>query len=233
MFPSIRSFLAFSYTFVVLLVISVLGLGIQVLVERNLRSNLDADLVARARQVEAFILSDPDADLARQVEQLTTATGLGGQEADTTYLRVYIANGFPLPGPVLPIQEATPQQLQRLPIVSLSTRLTAEGVPFRLLTSRVVYNNQLLAYFQVMRSLEPVERIASRLRNTLAAGGFLAAVVAGATAYVLAYQALKPFSAIVEDSRRIGADRLDLRLPTSYGVDEVSRLASSFNSLLD
>jgi len=233
MFPSIRSFLAFSYTFVVLLVISVLGLGIQVLVERNLRSNLDADLVARARQVEAFILSDPDADLARQVEQLTTATGLGGQEADTTYLRVYIANGFPLPGPVLPIQEATPQQLQRLPVVSLSTRSTAEGVPFRLLTSRVVYNNQLLAYFQVMRSLEPVERIASRLRNTLAAGGFLAAVVAGATAYVLAYQALKPFSAIVEDSRRIGADRLDLRLPTSYGVDEVSRLASSFNSLLD
>lgn len=233
MFPSIRSYLAFSYTLVVLLVIAALGLSIQLLVERNLRANLDADLAARARQVEEFILSDPDADLSRQVEQLTTATGLGGQEADTTYLRVYIANGFPLPGPVLPVQEATPQQLQRLPPYSIGTRLTEDGTSFRLLTRRVVYNDQLIAYFQVMRSLEPIERITSRLRTTLAAGGLLAAVVAGATAYALAYQALKPFSAIVEDSRQIGADRLDLRLPMSYGVDEVSRLAYSFNSLLD
>ncbi len=233
MFPSIRSFLAFSYTLVALLVISALGLSIQVLVERNLRANLDADLVARSRQVEQFILSQPDADLARQVEQLTTGTGFGGQETDTTYLRVYIASGFPLPGPVLPVQEATPQELQRLPALSLITMSTADGVLFRMLTRKVVYNDQLLAYFQVVRSLEPVERIASRLRDTLAAGGLLAAAVAGSTAYILAHQALKPFSAIVEDSRHISADQLDLRLPTSYGVDEVSRLAYSFNSLLD
>ncbi len=234
MFPSIRSFLAFSYTLVVLLVIGALGLGIQLLVESRLRANLDADLQTRARQVTAFVLSDPDADLTQQVERLTVGAGLGGQEADVTYLRLYLATGLPLPGPVPPIEESSPRELQLLPENSvLQTRQEEDGSQFRVLTRRVVYEGQALAYFQLARSLEPVERISAQLRNALIVGGLLAAAIAGVLAYMLAYQALKPFSAIVEDARYISADRLSTRLPMSYGVDEVSRLAHTFNSLLD
>lgn len=234
MFPSIRSFLAFSYTLVVLLVMGALGLGIQILVESRLRANLDAALQTRARQVTAFILSDPDADLTQQVERLTVDAGLEGQQTDVTYLRLYLATGLPLPGPVPPVKEATPQDLRRLPEGGvLQTRQQEEGAQFRVLTDRVMYEDQTLAYFQLARSLEPIERISTQLRNALIVGGLLAAAIAGVLAYMLAYQALKPFSAIVEDARYISADRLSTRLPMSYGVDEVSRLAHTFNSLLD
>ncbi len=235
MFPSIRSFLAISYTLVVLLVIGALGAGIQMLVESRLRSNLDASLVARGRQVVSFVLSDPDADPLSRVSRLSGGAGLGGEEGGVTYLRLYDSRGvlLPLAGPIAPVPEPTPRQLQRAADGLMQTVQWQDGQRFRVLTRRVVYNGEPLVYFQLLRSLEPVERLTGQLRRALIGGTLGAAVVAGVLAYALAYLALRPFSDIVEDARQIGVDRLDTRLPASYGVDEVSRLAYSFNALLD
>jgi heavy metal sensor kinase len=235
MFPSIRSFLAVSYTLVVLLVIAALGVGIQLLVETRLRSNLDADLQARGRQLTDFILGDPDTDPVRRVSLLAGGTGPGGREGDVTYVRLYDSRGsiLPLEGPIPPVPAPTPRQLWRAADGATQTVQQQDGQRFRVLTRRVVLDKEPLVYFQLLRSLEPVERIADQLRNALVAGTLLAAVIAGILAYALAYQALRPFSEIVDDARQIGADRWDLRLPQSYGVDEVSKLAQSFNSLLD
>jgi heavy metal sensor kinase len=235
MFPSIRSFLAFSYAVAVLLIILALGFGIQRVVERQLRENLDADLQARARQIERAILSEPDTELTEQVQSRVPGLGFGGQGGDVTYVRLYAPDALPLllSAPEPPLPPTPPARLRRLRGAPLATQRARDGSQLRVLTRRVTYEGVTLAYFQVARQLGPVDRLVGQLRNTLLAGAVGAAALAGALAYALAYQALKPFSKIVADTRRIGADDLDRRLPTSYGVGEVSRLAHSFNALLD
>lgn len=235
MFPSIRSFLAFTYAIVVLLVVGALGVGIQLLVENRLRDNLDADLRARGEQVAASVLADPGTDPVQRLAQLSSGADLGGREADVTYLRLYLNEGLPLPldGPIPPIPDSTPDELRRLGSAAVQTVPSDDGEQFRVLTRRVAYRGEPLVYAQLARSLEPVNRVVEQLRNALIVGGVLAALAAGIVAYALAYLALRPFSDIVEDARHIGADHLDARLPRNYGVEEVSRLARSFNALLD
>lgn len=235
MFPSIRSFLAFGYTLIVLLIVASLGVGIHTLVDHRLREDLDKGLESRARQIARFILSDTDTDLARQVQRLSGGINGGEPESDVIYIRLYDTSGLALPldGPIPPIPDATPQELRRLKGPAIKTVVGREGTRMRVVTQPVLYRSAPIAYIQASRSLAPVERITGQLRSALVVGGVLAGLLAGLLAYILAYQALRPFSEIVEDTREIGADTLDRRLPSTYGVDEVSRLARSFNSLLD
>lgn len=236
MFPSVRSFLAFSYTLVVLLIISVLGISVQVLVESRLRHDLDADLQARATELAEIMTSDTDIDPAEQVALRAAGLNLGRRAGDATYIRLYSPNGVaaPLPGSVPPIPDLQDlQAFRQLRSPQLQTVQTENGMTLRVLSRRVVYAGQTVGYLQVARDLAPVIRITSLLRNALIYGGALAGAGAGVVSFLLAYQALKPFSSIVEDTRQIGVDDLHRRLPASYGVGEVSRLAQSFNSLLD
>ncbi|MDQ3855365.1 MAG: HAMP domain-containing histidine kinase [Chloroflexota bacterium] len=235
MFPSLRSFLAFSFTFVVLLVLSVLGFSIQKLVENGLHDNVDAGLQARGRTLAAFLVSDPDSDLAQQAARVTTGLVQTSQDAETTYVRLYDSAGFavPLGDTAPPIPDATQKELRALRSPRLETIETPDQGELRVLTRPVYYGRNVFAYIQVGRELGPVNRIANDLQNTLVLGTILAAVVAGTLAYVLAHQALKPFSDIVEDTAQIRVEHLNQRLPADYGVAEVSSLAHSFNSLLD
>ncbi len=235
MFRSVRSFLAFSYALVVLLIVSILGASIQLLVENRLRENLDAGLSARGRQIAAFVANDTNTDITQQVDRLTAGLELAGQDEDVTYLRLYDPLGQPLPlaGPTLDLAPPDLEALRQVRAPRIRTQEGPNGDQVRVLTRRVMYGQQVLAYLQVAQSLEPVNSLLSQLRRSLVIGGLLAGTLAGVLAYVLAYQALKPFSAIVEDSHYIGVDDLDRRLPERYGVYEVSRLAQSYNALLD
>lgn len=234
MFRSVRSFLAFSYALVVLLIVTILGASIQLLVEDRLRDGVDAGLEARGDRIAAFITSDTDIEISEQVRTLLEGLALAGQDEDVTYLRLYSPTGLVLlDAPPLPIEEPSRGELRRVTRSALRTAPAEGGGQLRVLTRRVLYEDQLVAYLQVGRDLSALNRTVSQLRTALVAGGVLAAAIAGAVAYALAYQALKPFSRIVEDSRSIGADDLDRRLPPSYGVREVNRLAQSYNALLD
>lgn len=232
MFPSVRSFLALSYTLVVVLILLVLGLRTQALVEKRLRQEVDAEVQARAAEVSRFLTSDTDIDLT---EQATRGIIASSGDSGATHLRLYNPDGVPavLPGSLPPIPEADARELKSVRDQAIRTVQGRDGRQFRLVTRRVMYGEQTIAYLQVASALAPVNRTATQLRHTLLYGGILAGIVAGVLSYLLAYQALKPFSSIVEDARQIGAEDLDRRLPTSYGVGEVSRLAQSFNSLLD
>ncbi|MEJ7652182.1 MAG: ATP-binding protein [Chloroflexia bacterium] len=220
---------------VVLLVISVLGYSIQTLVENRLRDNLDAGLNSTADALTSLLLTDPETDVTQQVLRLTTGINQTSQEAETTYVRLYDWQGLPLPlGDVQPpLPEAEPGQLQGLLGPKLETVLLPDSTQLRLLTSPVMYGGDVFAYVQVVRDLGPINRIASQLQTTLVVGALLAALIAGVLAYILAFQALKPFSEIVEDTADVGVEQLSHRLPHNYGVNEVSSLAYSFNSLLD
>lgn len=235
-FPSIRSFLAFTYTIVVVLIISVLGVGIQLLVENRLRANVNADLNRQAQQISRFIVNDVDTDLTEQINRIVEGLNIAGTGSDVTYIRLYDASGLPMlfPEQQPSIPQASPKELRTLkPNTPPQTEIGTNGTSLLVLTRRVSYHGQTLAYLQLAKDLEPINRITSQLRQTLITGIILAGAIAGAVSYGMAWQALKPFSEIVEDTEQIGVNDLDRRLPDTYGVEEVGRLARSFNALLD
>ncbi len=235
MFPSIRSFLAFTYTLVVVLIIAVLGVGIQLLVETRLRANVETDLKLHGDQLAAVIVDDVDTDVTAQVNRLVEGLNFGSSGGDVTYVRLYDSTGLPLPvaGPQSPIPDANPRQLLRLRGQPIRVEQATDGSELLVLTRRVNYEGHTLAFLQVARDLGPVTRVTSQLRRTLIAGTILAAAAAAVLSYVLAYQALRPFSTIVDDAARIGPEDIHRRLPPQYGVAEVDKLAQSFNALLD
>jgi len=235
MFPSIRSFLAFSYTVTVLLIVSALSVGIEHIVERTLHDSIDGSLKEYSQQVSQYLVSDTDTDIAEQIERLIAVINLGRQSEESVQLRLYGPDGLPLAPTISDtnIPDANPGFLKRVKRPVLQTVMLDDGSRMRVLTRPVKYGTEVLGYLQVGRSLEPVDRILARLKTILILGGAIASVSAGVLAYFLAWQALRPFSRIVEDTRKIGVDDLSKRLPADYGVLEVNRLARTFNSLLN
>lgn len=235
-FPSIRSFLAFTNTVVVILIMSILGLGIQSLVGNRLHSNLDQDLKQQASTISSYIVQNMDADLSASINRLVIGLNVANSGGNVTYVQLYTSSGTPIPlsGTPSPIPVASSKQLHAVNGTPVHSNVTSsKGIELRVLTEKVMYHDQTLAYVQVARDLQPINEILAQLRQTLITGIILAGAIAGAFSYALAWQALKPFSEIVSDAEMIGVDDLGRRLPANYGVEEVGKLASSFNSLLE
>ena len=82
-------------------------------------------------------------------------------------------------------------------------------------------------------SLEPTDEELESLREVLAYVIPIALVLAGAGGWFLARQSLAPVATMAERARHIGADDLSARLPIVNPRDELGRLASTFNDLLN
>jgi len=82
-------------------------------------------------------------------------------------------------------------------------------------------------------SLEPTDEELESLRDVLAYVIPIALVLTGAGGWFLARQSLAPVSAMAERARQIGADDLSARLPIANPRDELGRLATTFNDLLN
>jgi signal transduction histidine kinase len=77
------------------------------------------------------------------------------------------------------------------------------------------------------------ERMLGNLRNILVIGFLFSTLFVHVLARFLAYQAMKPMTAIVRRVKEISAASLDLRLPEGDGRDEISELSHTFNGMLD
>jgi heavy metal sensor kinase len=82
-------------------------------------------------------------------------------------------------------------------------------------------------------SLEPTDEELESLREVLAYVIPIALVLAGAGGWFLARQSLAPVATMAERARHIGADDLSARLPIVNPRDELGRLATTFNDLLN
>jgi two-component system OmpR family sensor kinase len=81
--------------------------------------------------------------------------------------------------------------------------------------------------------LEPIERTQASLAALLAVVGLVAALASIAAGWWLARRALQPVDVLTVEAGAITADDLDRRLPEPSRRDEVGRLASTLNSMLD
>ncbi|HSD84018.1 MAG TPA: HAMP domain-containing sensor histidine kinase, partial [Anaerolineae bacterium] len=98
----------------------------------------------------------------------------------------------------------------------------------------VVVHGQLVGVIQLARSLAEQDESLATLRNILLAGSLFVVVFAFIIGWVLSGAALRPIQRLTETAHVIGAQRdFDRRVDHRGPPDEVGRLATTFNGMLD
>ncbi len=104
----------------------------------------------------------------------------------------------------------------------------------RVLTAPIRTSTQLLGSLQVGLSLEANDEALAQLTRILILGGAAGVVLAGLGGAFLARQALRPIDTVTQAAIAItDAGDLSRRIPTPAARDEVGRLASTFNRMLE
>ncbi|MGI9953130.1 HAMP domain-containing sensor histidine kinase [Moorellaceae bacterium AZ2] len=103
----------------------------------------------------------------------------------------------------------------------------------RLYNLPLYLGNQPVGLLQVGRLMHPGLAILARLRQILLLLGLLGLILAASLGYLLARAALNPISRMTQLAGEIGEGRdLARRLPYHGPMDEVGRLAATFNGML-
>ena len=109
---------------------------------------------------------------------------------------------------------------------------TLTPAPLRLLTFPVTNQGRITGLVQVGESLEQVEGTLEHLRLILLTFSPLALTALSIGGWFLAGRALSPVVRISRAARKINAENLYQRLPTTGTQDEIAQLAETFNSML-
>lgn len=128
-----------------------------------------------------------------------------------------------------------PIQASRLGSQAIFITLTPSGEtnPMRVYSLPVLDNGQVVGWVQAMQSLGSVEDSLQSLLTALLLGGGTLTLLAGFAGYFLASRALTPIDDITYAARHISTEDLSARLNLPNTGDEVSRLAGTFNEMLD
>jgi heavy metal sensor kinase len=97
----------------------------------------------------------------------------------------------------------------------------------------VLDNNQVVGWVQAMQSLGSVQDSLQNLLTILLLGGGSLSLIAGFAGYFLAARTLAPIDEITKAAQQISTEDLSARLSLPDTGDEVSRLATTFNNMLD
>ena len=104
---------------------------------------------------------------------------------------------------------------------------------YRVYTVPLSEDGAIVGFVQAMHDLESVREALERLLAALLVGGALITIGAGLVGYLLARRAIAPIDAITKTARRISGQDLSARLSLSGADDEVGRLASTFDDMLE
>ena len=230
---SIRTRLTFWYTSVLAIFIVVLGTIVYAVLAFNLVAGLDRTLHDTANQVISTARVRPLYDI--QVITIPELDVFGSN----VYIEVIDSDKQ------LARKSANLQRFARtLDDVGLrgveSTRqpvtrdVRTGGAHLRVLTVPLLVNDQLVGYLQVGTVREQVDDALSLLLIVLVVGGMGAIVASAVVGRLLATQALRPIDTITQTALAISrADDLDKRIPQVGPQDEVGRLTTTFNIMLD
>jgi heavy metal sensor kinase len=138
------------------------------------------------------------------------------------------------------LEAVGPYQSYLLPADTLSSHAglltlpkSKEADSIRVYTLPVLDNGQMVGWVVAMQSLGGVEDSLIRLLTALLMGGGFLLIVSALAGYYLAARALAPIDSITRSARRISTENLSARLNLPDTGDEVSRLATTFDDMLD
>jgi heavy metal sensor kinase len=107
-----------------------------------------------------------------------------------------------------------------------------DGSAFRLFSVPIRENGALVNIVQVGTSLQPAEEMLHRLVLVLLVSAPIALAAALGGGWFLADRALRPIEAIIQAAQRIAAGDLTQRLAVPSTLDEIGRLAATFNDMI-
>ncbi len=230
---SIRTRLTLWYTSVLAIFIFVLGTIVYAVLAFNLVAGLDRTLHDTASQVistarvrplyDIQVITIPELDVFGSnvyIEVIDTDRQLARKSANLQrFARTLDDVG-------LRGVESTRQPVTR--------DVRTGSAHLRVLTVPLLVNDQLVGYLQVGALREQVDDALNLLLIVLVGGGMGAIVASAVVGRLLASQALRPIDTITRTALAISrADDLDKRIPQVGPQDEVGRLTTTFNIMLD
>jgi two-component system OmpR family sensor kinase len=229
---SIRLRLTFWYVSLLAVMLALFSSFIYVLFERNLTEEIDNSLNDRATEMIRILATAP-APFASRIPTAVDAFASG-----EFFIQLVGADGEIL-------DRSSNLGRQQIPVLPESlARIARTGADFetidadrhrlRVFTLPLVSNGRVIGFLQVARSLEDLKATMVRLRQVLLVGSGFILVVAFLTGSLIARRALRPIDRITQTAQRIGASgNLTERVKTRSPQDEIGRLASTFNWMLD
>jgi heavy metal sensor kinase len=103
----------------------------------------------------------------------------------------------------------------------------------RIYSVPIIREGTVVGMLEVAQSLERVDDALEQLKTALLIGGPLLSLIAGGGSYLLAARALARIDRITQTVRRISAEDLSTRLNFPAIEDEVGRLATTFDDMLE
>jgi two-component system, OmpR family, sensor kinase len=221
---SIRARLTCWYCAIVIVILTTAGLAGSIFQSRFALSRLDEDLVRTMATLDGVMrtefgegLSLEGAAKEASTEVVAPDRSLVLRRDDGTVLEQW---GAPMALSTLPTQ--------RLDGPSLSTIENQ----FRILERRFVQGEHRYSAI-VGASLAPLDIQHAEMVRAMLLGAALALLAAAVGAYLIGRQALRPLTTMASQASSIDERDLSVRLDRPVVNDEIGRLASAFNDLLD
>jgi signal transduction histidine kinase len=110
---------------------------------------------------------------------------------------------------------------------------SSSAVQLRLLTVYYHGENTAPYFLQVASSFDQINRNISELRRTVFVAFLVGLLVAGLSAFLVAWRSLRSISNIARQAKELGAARLERRIIGPNSDDEVAYLVNVINGMLD
>jgi signal transduction histidine kinase len=236
---SIRTRLTLWYGGILALLLLLFGSALYAILHGSLLSGIDRTLARTAAQVQASARRQIAITPPFNWEEVITLPPLDVFASPGVFVQVRHPNGTiaatsaNLLGQVLP--ELPTADADRVLKGGVDLRTVRVGTArVRLRSEAIVADGRAVGMLQVAASLQQVDEALARLLRLLLAGGALGLLLAVLGGSLLSRQALDPISRVTETARRIAhTDDLGERIPAPRVQDEVGRLVSTFNEMLD
>lgn len=232
---SIKTRLALWYGSVFGAVLILLGLVVYFYLSKNLYSNFDLSLQSTA---QALARSQP---AVRPPRSGPTPDDFLEWMNDPDFLSKFFHFFDPFGNSRFHSRNMPKQNLPLTPTafnsalhgsMTFETFFTREQEPVRVLTFPVMENGTLVNIIQVGGSLRHAEGMLKQVRFILFSALPTLLVLALAGGWFLARKALQPVDAMAEVARQIAAGDPSRRIPIHECQDELSRLAETFNTMI-
>jgi len=231
---TLRARFALALTALILAFLAAFGGGIYLIFSRSEYAEVEDTLTLGAEQVLASLYEDNGS-----IQMLT-------QDPSAAHLAEF--NAFIERGVTLIVLSSDEEILEAVgpysdtPVPVSEARLypifqtlseTDQHDPIRVYTLPILEGGHVLGWVQSMQSLGSTEEALDLLRTVLSIGTGVLSLLAGFAGYFLAGRALAPIDEIRDTARRISTKDLSARLARPDTGDEVSRLASTFDEMLE
>jgi len=224
---TIRTRVALWYGLLIVAVLLVVALAVSVVYERISLQRLDGEIDAAARTLDRVIVNE----LSEQATLPLAATGaLAELDLPGTGVAILAPTGTILARRASEVPELTAEQMAVAQLSEPPRMLPKVGVRI----AATPWRHGEAAYTIVAwMSLAPLAQDRATLQTTMWVAIPIAAFVAMLGGWLIARWALRPLTTMVTEAASIDHRRLDHRISVLNPGDELGRLGSAFNAVLD